>query len=44
MFEEKATIEIITQETEIKVVGWGMKKCVELGLVAENDFLERKGF
>ena len=44
MFEEKATIEIITQETEIKVVGWSMKKCVELGLVPENDWMAMYSF
>ena len=44
MFEEKATIEVITQETEIKVVGWSMKKCVELGLVPEKDWMAMYAF
>ena len=44
MFEEKATIEIITQETEIKVVGWSMIKCVELGLVPEKDWMAMYAF
>ena len=44
MFEEKATIEIISQKAEIKVVGWSMAKCVELGLVPEKDWMAMYAF
>ena len=44
MFEEKAAIEIITQEKEIKVVGWSMAKCAELGLVPKDDTMAMYAF
>ena len=44
MFEEKATIEIITQKEEIKVVGWSMVKCVERGLVQKDDWMAMYAF
>ena len=44
MFEEKATIEIITQKEEIKVVGWSIVKCVELGLVPKGDMMAMYAF
>ena len=44
MFKEKATIEIITKKTETKVVGWSMAKCIELGLVQENDWMAMYAF
>ena len=44
MFEEKSAIEVITLKTEIKVVGWSMAKCVELGLIAEKDWMAMYGF
>lgn len=44
MFEEKKSIEIINQKSEIKVVGWSKKKCVEIGLVSENDWMAMYAF
>ena len=44
MFEEKATIEIVTIKTEIKIVGWSMKRCVELGLVPKDDWMAMYAF